>query len=351
MTTLLSRSITLAALAVALALPVAATAGPPGYALVDTRHLQGATRWDYLTVDPQGHRLFITRGDSVDVLDVTTGAIVGSIPDTKGVHGVALASELGKGFVSAGQANAVTVFDLATLKTVATIPVGTKPDAIVYDAAARRVFVANGGSGDLTAIDAGTDAVVGTVALGGRPEFAVVDGKGRLFVNLEDKSQLAVVDTASLRLIARYDLAPACESPAGLAIDTGRARLFASCRNRVMVVIDAASGRIGDVLAVGASSDAAVYDPGPKLAFSSNGDGTLTVVDASGERCQVVEIVRTVPTARTMALDPSSHRIYLVAAETDGVEPATADRPHPHPHFKPGSFMVLTVERVPRSPK
>ena len=343
------RPMMLVALTFALAFPVATEAAPPGYALAGIWHLQGPTRWDYLTFDPAGHRLFITRGDSVDVLDVTTGTIVGSIPDTKGVHGVALAAELGKGFVSDGAENSVTVFDLTTLKPVAKIPAGTKPDAIVYDTASSRVFAANGGSGNLTAIDAVTDVVVDSVGLDGQPEFPVVDGKGHLFVNLEDKSQIAVVDTASLKVTGRYDLAPACESPTGLAIDTEHGRLFATCRNRTMVVMDAPTGRIRDVLAIGASSDAAIYDPVMKLVFSSNGDGTLTVVDASGEHCKVVQTVQTVPTARTMALDPSSHRIYLVAAETDGVDLPTVERPHPRPHLKPGSFMVLTVEQADRT--
>ena len=324
----------------------------PGYTLVNTQHFPGPTRWDYLTFDPIGHRLFVTRGDHVDVLDVATGTLVGSISDTKGVHGVALAPDLGKGFISDGAANTVTVFDLATLKTITTVPTGTKPDAIAYDAASRRVFTANGGSDDLTAIDAETATVAGTIALGGKPEFAVVDGKGRLYVNLEDRSQLAVVDTGTLTLVARHDLGPGCKAPTGLAIDTVRGRLFATCRNAVMVVIDAATGAIGDTLPIGASSDAAVFDPGTQLAFSSNGDGTLTVVDASppDHRCTVAETVPTVPTARTMALDPTTHRIYLAAAETDGVDtgvgPSSPERPHPHPPLKPGTFMILTVGRT-----
>ena len=322
----------------------AARADGPGYTVLETWHLPGAVRWDYLTFDPVGRRLFVTRGGSVDVLDVTTGKVIGSIPDTRGAHGVALTPDIGKGFVSDGAANTVTVFDLATLKTIATVPTGTKPDAIVYDTASRRVFAANGDSGDLTVIDAVTDGVIGTVALGGRPEFAAVDGKGRLYVNLEDISKVAVIDTVGLKVVATYDLGSVCNAPAGLAIDTTKNRLFSTCRNRVMAVVDATTGALQASLPIGASTDAAAYDPETGLAFSSNGDGTLTVIDASRpDHLTVVQTVPTMPTARTMALDPSTHRIWLAAAETDGFEAPTAERLHPRPHLKPGSFMILTV--------
>lgn len=324
---------------------VAQAAAPPSnYSLTNTQHLSGPTRWDYLTFDSKNHRLFITRGDRVDVLDVVGKKIVGSIPDAKGVHGVALAPNLGKGFISDGPANEVIVFDLATLKPIATVSVGTKPDAIVYDAATQRVFVANGGSGDMTVIDAGEGKVLGTITLDGQPEFAVVDGKGKLYVNLEDKAQLAVVDTLNQKVTAHYDLAPSCESPTGLAIDTVQQRLFSVCANKVMDVIDAETGKIKDSLPIGEHSDAALFDPAAKLAFGSNGDGTLTIVDASDpDHYKVVQTVETKLTARTMALDPSTHRIYLAAAETEGVDPPTEQHPHSRPHIKPDTFMILTV--------
>ncbi|MBF0562631.1 MAG: YncE family protein [Alphaproteobacteria bacterium] len=322
-------------------------AGPVGlnYGLTKTLPLDGPTRWDYLTFDAKEQRLFVTRGERVDVLDTNSGKVIGSIADLKGVHGVALAPELNRGYISDGSANSVVVFDLATLKPVGTIPVGTKPDAIVYDESTRRVFVANGGSGDLTAIDATTGMVVGSVELGGKPEFAVVNGNGQLFVNVEDRSQLIAVDTANLTIVVRYDLAPSCVSPTGLAIDIAQSRLFAVCRNKVMVVVDVGTGKIRSALPIGDASDAAIFDPESKLAFSSNGDGTLTVVDArAADHCEVAGTIATAPTARTMALAPTTHRIYLAAAETDGVDPPTAERPHPRPHFKPGSFVILTVE-------
>lgn len=321
-----------------------ATTKPPDYRLIDTLHLSGPTRWDYLTFDALGHRLFITRGERVDVHDVVTRKVVDSIPDTHGAHGVALAPELGKGFISNGATNAVTVFDLVTLKPLATVSTGVRPDAIVYDAATQRVLAADAGSGDMTAINAHDNTVAGTIQLDGKPEFAVVDGKGELYVNLQDKPQLAVLDTKALKVIARYDLGSSCAGPTGLAIDASLRRLFSTCANRVMVVIDAVTGKMLDTLPIGAHSDAALFDPGGKLAFSSNGDGTLTVVGAAGPSHYAVrQTVQTKPTARTMALDPATHLIYLAAAQTAGFELPTAQRPTPRPHIKPETFMILIV--------
>lgn len=321
-----------------------ADTGNPNYGVIDTLHLPGVVRWDFLTFDPDHHRLFITRGESVDVLDVTTKKIAGSISGTRGVHGVALAPELGRGFTSNGASNNATVFDLTTLKPVATVPTGTKPDTIVYDAVTQRIFTANAGSVDLTVIDAKQDTAAGAIKLDGKPEFAVVDGRGRLYVNLEDKAQMDVVDTKDLKVTARYDLAPGCEGPTGLSIDKQRNRLFVSCHNKKLLVVDAGTGKIIDTLLIGGFSDATVFDPGTNLAFSSNSDGTLDVVAASGpDRYAVVQTAKTLPLARTMALDPATHRIYLVTAETNGFDPPTAEHPHPRPRLKPDSFMVLTV--------
>jgi len=336
----------LAALAFALVLPCGVRAAPAtsDYALVDTLHLPGLTRWDCLTYDSKEHRLFITRGESVDVLDVTTKKIVGSIPNTSGVHNVALASEIGKGFISNGKTNTVTVFDLTTLKPLASAPTGTKPDVLVYDEPTQRVFVANGDSGDMTVLNAKDETVAATIKLDGQPEFSVVDGKGKLYVNLEDKSQIAIVDTKELKVIAHYNLSPSCEAPTGLAIDTDMNRLFAVCGNKVMVVVDGATGKIMDTLPIGASSDGAVFDAKTKLAFSSNGDGTLTVVGAtSPDHYKVLQTVSTMPTARTVTLDPAEHRLYLAAAETEGFDPPTEKHPQPRPHIKPDTFMILTV--------
>jgi DNA-binding beta-propeller fold protein YncE len=227
---------------------------------------------------------------------------------------------------------------------VATAPTGKKPDVVLYDEATKRAFAADGESGDLTAIDAVSGAVAGTIALGGKPEFIAADGKGRLYVNLEDKAQIAVVDAAAMKVLAHYDLGPACESPTGLAMDQAGGRLFSVCGNKTMVVVDAATGKIVDTLPIGQRSDGAAFDPATGLAFSSNGEGTLSVVGAAEEgRYKVLQTVPTKATARTMALDPTTHNVYLAAVETEGFEPATAERPEPRPHIKPDTFMILTV--------
>ncbi len=278
------------------------------------------------------------------MLDAEAKTIVATIANLSGVHAVALAPEFNKGFITEGKADRVSIFDLSTLKVLATAPTGEKPDVIAYDEATKQVFAADGESGDLTAVDAASGAVAGTIALGGQPEFIAADGKGRLYVNLEDKAQIAVVDAKALKTVAHYDLAPACKSPTGLAMDQAGGRLFAVCGNKTMVVVDAASGKIIDALPIGQHSDGAAFDPGTGLAFSSNGEGTLTIVGAGDDgRYSVVQTVATKPTARTMALDPATHNVYLAAAETEGFEPATAERPEPRPHIKPDSFMILTV--------
>ncbi|MGB9152926.1 MAG: YncE family protein [Alphaproteobacteria bacterium] len=340
------RILPLAALACALSLSgTAQAAANSSYSLTDTLPLPGLTRWDYLAFDTQNHRLFITRGESVDVLDVASQKITGSIPDTKGVHGVALAPDLGKGFTSNGTANTATIFDLKTLETLATVPTGTKPDAIVYDAKTQRVFTANGASNDVTVINALDGKPLATIPLDGKPEFAVVDGKGRLYINIEDKSQLAVIDAQNAKLITYYNLAPHCDSPSGLAIDIAHNRLFSVCENKVMVITQAETGKSIDTLPIGARSDAAAFDAGTGLAFSSNGEGTLTVIGASTpNHYKVLQTVPTLPTARTMALDPATHSIYLAAAETEGGDASTAASPHSRPQLKPDSFKILTVE-------
>lgn len=324
-------------------LPGLALAADPAYHVLGQQGLPGNVQWDYLNDEPLSHRLFLTRGDHVDVFDTEAGKVVGSIPGTHGVHGVALAPELDRAFVSAGKDNAVTIVELSTLKVLGTAPAAGKPDAIVYDPASKRVFAANGDAGSLTAIDAQSGKVVGTVAIGGKLEFEAVDGKGGLYVNVEDKAKLAAVDTATLQVRAHYDLSPACEEPGGLAIDRANGRLFSTCHNQKMLVVDAASGRILDVVGIGKGSDAALYDADRKLAFSSNGEGNLSVVGQGADGHYVLQ--QALPTARgarTMALDPVSHRIYLVTAEIDTA--AAPDPQHPgRPRYKPDSFMVITV--------
>jgi hypothetical protein len=307
--------------------------------------LGGEGKWDYLAMDPVGRRVFIAHGTEVLVVDADRAAVLGKIPDTPGVHGVALAQGLGRGFTSNGADSTVTIFDLATLKILGRITVtGRKPDAIVYDSVSGRVFTFNGGSDNATAIEASTGKIVGTVALRGAPEFAVADGQGRIFVNLEDRSTILSFDTRSLEPGAAWPLAP-CETPSGMAIDRSRHRLFSGCANHLMAMVDAKDGRVLGTVPIGARVDANAFDPGTNLAFSSNGDGTLTVVDVAGSEFRVVETVQTEVGARTMALDPRTHNIFLVTAQFGPTPPATEANPRPRPPTIPGTFTLLVFGR------
>lgn len=313
-------------------------AAEPAYHVTSKEILPGDVKWDYLTYDVGSKRLFITRGDHVDVYDTALGRVVASIADTPGVHGVALAPDINKAFTSNGRSDTVTVFELSSLKVLGTLPTGKKPDAIVYDPFTRRVFVANGESGNLTVIDAATSEVLATVVVGGKLEFAAVNGKGLLYVNVEDRNTLAVVDTVKLSVVARHDLSASCDEPTGLAIDPAAERLFVGCHNQKLAVV---SGRTGEILAtvpIGKGCDATAYDSELKLAFSSNGEGTLTIISA--DTYAVRQTLATQPTARTMALDNTSHRIYTVAADTEAPSAAGV-----RPRLKPGTFTLLTVSR------
>lgn len=314
--------------------------GSSGYHLAKIIPVGGDEGWDYVTVDSDARRIYVSHGSRVVVLDADSGAVTGEIPDTQGVHGIAVASDLGRGFTSNGRANTVTIFDLKTLSTLGTIKVGTNPDAIVYDADTKRVFTMNGRSQDATAIDAANGTVVGTLALGGKPEFAVADGKGSIFVNIEDKSELVEFDPQKLAVLHHWRLAP-CQEPSGLAMDRKNRRLFAGCDNKMMAVVDADTGKIIATPAIGEGVDANGFDPATNLAFASNGDGTLTVVhEDSPNKFTVVDNVPTKRSARTMGLDLKTRNIFLPAADFDA--PAPGER---RGKIKPGSFVVLTVAR------
>ena len=315
----------------------------PDYHLVKTYKLGGEGGWDYLTLDPDARRLYISRATHVIVLNVDSGKPVGDIPDTPGVHGITLAPGLGRGFTSNGREGTVSIFDLKTLKTLSKVKVGDNPDAILYDAATKRVFTFNGKSDDATAIDAEKGTVVGTIKLEGKPEFAVTDEKGGVIVNLEDKSQLLALDPAKLAVKSRWPLAP-CEEPSGLAMDRKNRRLFAGCDNKVMAVVDADSGKVITTLPIGGGVDATAYDDETKLAFASCGEGVLTVVrEESPDKFSVAENAKTEPKARTMALDPKTHQVYLVTAKFGPAPAPTADQPHPRPPVLPDSFVVLVM--------
>ncbi|AIE86226.1 YncE family protein [Fimbriimonas ginsengisoli] len=300
----------------ALAFVALLTPPAPNYSVIQKIAIGGEGGWDYLTMDSKARRLYISRGTHVMVLDVDRGQLVGDIPDTPGVHGVAVASKAGKGYSSNGRDDTVTVFDLTTLKALKRVKVGNRPDAIFYDPASDRVFTFNAGSTDTTAIDVKTDTVAGSVKLDGKPEFPQVDAHGNLFVNIEDKSEIQKLDTKALKVTGSWPLAPA-EEPSGLALDVRRQVLFSTCSNKLLAISDAKAGKLLGTAPIGEGPDAAAFDPGEGLAFSSNGrDGTLTVVGRLPRGGYgVLQTVTTQVSARTMALDPKTHRIYLIAAQ------------------------------------
>jgi YVTN family beta-propeller protein len=315
--------------------------GPSGYHLLKKIPLGGEGFWDYIIFDSPTRRLFISRGTKVVVLDVDSGKTVGEIPNTDGVHGIALAADLGRGFTSNGRAGTVTIFDLKTLQVIGSVQAGTNPDAIIFDPASKRVFAMNGRSKDVTAIDAATGKVVGTIPVDGKPEFAAADGAGHVYVNIEDKSEEQQIDSQNLKVTATWPLAP-CQEPSGLAMDIANRRLFAGC-DKLMAVIDANTGKVIAAPPIGEGVDANAFDPGTGYAFASNGgSGTLTVVhEDSPDKYSVVEDVPTQAHARTMALDPKTHEVFLVTADFGPPPAATPDNAHPRPTMVKDSFVVL----------
>ena len=307
----------------------------PGYKVVKTWKLGGEGGWDYLTVDPDGRRLFIARSTRVMVVDEDSGKLLTEIPDTPGVHGVALVPEFGHGFISDGGEDMVAIFDLKSLKVLNKIKVGTKPDAIVYDPFTKRVFTFNATSHDTTAVDAAKGEVVGKIDLGGKPEFAASDEKGTMFVNIEDTSELVAFDPQKLVVKSRWKM-NGCEEPTGLAMDRKNRRLFAGCGgNKKMAVVDADSGKVIAMPDIGDGCDATAFDADQKLAFASAGDGTITVIrEDSPDKFSVAETVRTQDHARTMALDPKTHELFTVTAKV-----------LPGRKVEPDTFVVLVLAK------
>jgi YVTN family beta-propeller protein len=315
--------------------------GGSGYHLIKKVKLGGLGGWDYLTVDQATHRVFISRGTHVMIVAPEPGKVIGDVPDTQGIHGIALAAEFNKGFTSNGRTATSTIFDMVTLKTVGEAKTDKDPDAIIYDPNSKRVFTFNGDSNSATAIDAGTGKVAGTVALGGGPEFAAADGKGHVFVNLEDKSQLVKFDSKTLKVENTWPLAP-CESPSGLAIDTEHEVLIVGCHNKLMAFVDGHSGKVKGTVPIGQGVDANRFDPGTGFAFASCGDGTLTVAhEDTPDKFSLVETIATQRGARTMALDKSNHNVYLVTAEFGETPAATTENPRPRPTMVPDTFTLL----------
>ena len=298
----------------------AAPAPTGGYSVVKKISIAGTGSWDYLMVDEAARRLYVSHGTQVEVIDIDALTVVGNVPKTPGVHGVAIAPEFGRGFVSDGQANAVTIFDLKTLKPIADVPTGQKPDAIIYDPATSRVFAFNGESKSATAIDAASGKVAGTVDLQGGPEYAAADGKGFVYNNLEDESLVLKINSRELKVEQRWPTAP-CSSPSSMAMDRANRRLFVGCRSKVMAVLDADTGKVITTLPIGDHVDATAFDAATKLIFNSNGEGTVTVIhEDSPDKYSLVETVKTAPRAKTMALDPKTHRLFLSTAENGQFE-------------------------------
>lgn len=308
--------------------------------------LQGEGGWDYLAVDAAARRLYVTRSTKVVVLDADKGTVIGEIPNLSGVHGVAVAGDLGRGFISNGRSSAVTIFDLKTLGVIGEVKTtGENPDAILYDPPSGRVFAFNGRSGNATVLDAKTGTVVGTIPLGGKPEFATTDLAGTVFVNIEDKSEVVALGAKDLAVKDRWPLKP-CEEPTGMAIDRKHHRLLIGCSNKLAAVVDFKTGKLVTTLPIGEGVDGTAFDPATGYGFSSNGEGTLTVIhEDSPDRFTVVETVPTHRSARTIALDEKTHSLFLSAAELGPAPAPTAEQPHPRPTIVPGSFVVLVVRR------
>ncbi len=323
------------ALVLSAAAAVVAGAAKPlaNYKVVKTWKLGGEGGWDYLTADSDGHRLFIARATRVMVIDSESGKPVGEIPDTPGVHGVALAPEFGRGFTSNGREDMVSAFDLKSLALQKKIKVGERPDAILYDPFSKRVFTFNAKSQDTTAVDAAKGEVAGTLPVGGKPEYAATDGKGTIFVNIEDKSELVAFDPQKLAVKSRWKLT-GCEEPTGLALDAKNRRLFAGCGNKKMAIVDAESGKVVATPDIGDGCDGTAFDPGRSYAFATAHDGTLTVIHEVGpDKFVVAQTVTTQKGARTITLDPKTHQVFTVTADVG-----------PERQVAPNSFVVLVVE-------
>jgi DNA-binding beta-propeller fold protein YncE len=320
------------------------TAAPGQYHVVRRIKLGGEGRWDYIVLDSATNRLFIARQDRVMVVDPSDGKLLGEVRGLDGAHGVALDHATNHGFATSGRDGMVIMFDLKTLDVLARTRAADDADAILYDAASRRIFTFNGDAQSATEIDPASGRAIKSIALGGKPEFGVSAGDGKLFVNIEDRAEIAEIDAAGGRVTRRWSLAP-CTEPTGLAIDRAHHRLFSGCHNRVMAVSDATRGRVIATVPIGGGVDGDGFDPATALAFSSNGEGTLSVIrEENPSKYQAVATVPTMRGARTMTLDRRSHRIYTVSAELGPPPAPSKEEPHPRPTILPDTFTLLVLE-------
>ncbi len=324
-----------------LSISLAAQTKVSQYQIANKISLPGEGGWDYLSVDEAGGRLFVSHGNIVQVVDLKAKTLIGTIDDTKGVHGIAFAHDLGKGYISDGRDSTVTVIDLKTLKKLNKIKVtGANPDAILYDPMSHYLFTFNARSSNATVIDTRTDQVKVTIPLDGKPEFSQTDEMGHVYVNIEDKSQISVINVSTLKVERSWSLAPG-EEPSGLALDKVNHRLFSVCSNKLMIVSDADNGKVVAKLPIGDRCDGVAFDPGKKRAYSSNGEGTMTVVQQeSKDVYKVLENFPTQPGARTITVDTKSGCLYLSAAEYKAQDPNSKERPV----MKPNSFSVLEIQ-------
>jgi len=337
---LLTKTITAAA-GLALLLAVGVPAAPPAYKVLSKIKIGGLGRWDYVFVDSANHRLYVSHGTQTDVIDTGTDKVVGTIPSTNGVHGIAIAADLGKGFTSDGADNEVSVFDLKTLQVLSKVKTGKNPDAIIYEPVTQRVFTFNGRSADATAIDAKTgDVIAASIPVGGKPEFAQVDGKGHIYDNIEDKAEIIEVDAKTATVTKRYSVAP-CDGPSGLAISP-KGLLFSVCGNKMMVVSDPATGKVLAMPAIGGGPDGVAFDGG--YAFSANGlDGTITVVGESQGKWDALATIPTQRSARTIGVDDKAHKLYLPFAEFG--PPTEKDGKQVRGQVTPDSFGIMVLGR------
>ncbi len=319
----------------------------PEYQIVNKIHLPGEGGWDYLSVDEAGSRLFVSHGTVVQVVDLKSGQLAGTINETPGVHGIALAPELNKAFISVGRNNSVKIINFKTLELIADVKItGENPDAIMFDSYSQKVFIFNGRSSNASVIDAKTNEVISTITLEGKPEFPVSDGAGLVYVNIEDKSLISVINANSMKVEKSWSIAPG-EEPSGLALDNETHRLFSVCSNKLMVVVNAIDGKVIATLPIGDGCDGVKFDPALKRIYSSNGEGTMTVVrESENDNYKVMETVPTMASARTMAVNTRSHHLYLPAAEYNPAPEATTDNPRPRRTIKPDSFVIIDIAPV-----
>ena len=318
----------------------------PDYHIVKKVLIGGEGFWDYLFADAPARTLYLSHSDHVVVVDLDNLKVIGEIPKTEGVHGVAVAHEFNHGFTSNGRSSTVTIFDLKTLKTIKEVPVtGKNPDAILYDPFSKKLFTFNGRSADATVLDPSTGDTMATIPLNGKPEFAVTDLKGHVYVNIEDKSEIAEIDPQRDVVLNRWSIAPG-ESPSGLAIDLANRRLFSVCENGMMVVSNPDEHKVVTTVPIGKGPDACKFDPETHLVFSSNGEGTITVIrEESPDKFVVEETAKTEPRARTMEIDTKTHALFTVTAQFGKTPEPTAEHPRPRPPMVPNTFVLLELQK------